>query len=80
MALTPHPFLVPLVMKENSYTSAPPMGRTARTEPQCLYKGDLYLSFNILPPYGCQKLLKVEWDRIWEPCNGQNLPELVRLR
>jgi len=30
-------------MKEYSYTSTPPMGRTAYTEPQCLYKGDLYL-------------------------------------
>jgi len=26
-----------------TYTSTPPMGRTACTEPQCLYKGDLYL-------------------------------------
>ena len=32
-----------LVMKEKSYTSTPPMGRTASTEPQCLYKGALYL-------------------------------------
>jgi hypothetical protein len=37
----PSPLLVPLVMKEYSYTSTPPMGRTACTEPQCLYKGDL---------------------------------------
>ena len=43
VTLTPHPLLVPLVMKEQSYTSTPPMGRTACTEPQCLYKGDLYL-------------------------------------
>jgi len=28
-----------VVMKEQSYTSTPPMGRTACTEPQCLYKG-----------------------------------------
>ena len=34
---------LPLVMKEYSYTSTPPMGRTACTEPQCLYKGALYL-------------------------------------
>ena len=27
-----------------SYTSIPPMGRTACTEPQCLYKGALYLT------------------------------------
>jgi len=26
-----------------SYTSTPHMGRTACTEPQCLYKGVLYL-------------------------------------
>ena len=32
-----------VVMKGYSYTSTPPMGRTACTEPQCLYKGDLYL-------------------------------------
>jgi len=30
-------------MKEQSYTSTPPMGLTACTEPQCLCKGDLYL-------------------------------------
>jgi len=30
-------------MKEWSYTSTPPMGRTACTEAQCLYKGALYL-------------------------------------
>jgi len=37
-----------VVMKGQSYTSTPPMGRTACTEPQCLYKGDLYLSFILL--------------------------------
>jgi hypothetical protein len=40
--LTPHPLLEPLVMKESSYTSTS-MGRTACTEPQCLYKAALYL-------------------------------------
>jgi len=49
VTLTPHPLLVPLVMKEWSYTSTTPMGRTACTEPQCLYKGDLYLFF--ISPY-----------------------------
>ena len=43
VTLTPHYLLVPLVMKEYSYTSTPRIGRTARTEPQCLYKGALYL-------------------------------------
>ena len=33
-----------VVMKGLSYTSTPPMGRTACTEPQCLYKGALYLT------------------------------------
>jgi len=31
-----------MAMKEESYTSTPPMDRTACTEPQCLYKGALY--------------------------------------
>ena len=37
-----------LVMKGYSYTSTPPMGRTACTEPQCLYKGALYLYLFLL--------------------------------
>jgi hypothetical protein len=41
----PSPPSSAVVMKEESYTSTPPMGRTACTEPQCLYKGDLYLFF-----------------------------------
>jgi len=45
VTLTLHPLLVPLVMKEYSYTSTPPKGHTACTELQCLYKGDLYLYF-----------------------------------
>jgi len=45
VTLTPHPLLVPLVMKEYSHTSTPPMGCTTCTEPQCLYKGALYLYF-----------------------------------
>jgi hypothetical protein len=39
----PSPPSSSVVMKEYSYTSTLPMGRTACTEPQCLYKGDLYL-------------------------------------
>jgi hypothetical protein len=30
-----------------SYTSTPPMGRTTCTEPQCLYKGALYLYLTV---------------------------------
>ena len=48
VTLTPHPLLVPLVMKEQSYTSTTPMGRTACTEPQCLYKSDLYPFFTYM--------------------------------
>ena len=33
-----------VVMKRYSYTSTPPIGRTTCTEPQCLYKGALYLT------------------------------------
>jgi len=35
----PSPPSSTVVKKEYSYTSTPPMGRTACTEPQCLYKG-----------------------------------------
>jgi len=41
----PSPPSSAVVMKEWSCTSTPPMGRTACTEPQCLYKGALYLYF-----------------------------------
>ena len=34
-----------MVKKEYSCTSTPPMGRTAYTEPQCLYKGAVYLFY-----------------------------------
>ena len=44
MRLTPHTLLVPWSRKSRAtYTSSPPMGRTTCTEPQCLYKGTLYL-------------------------------------
>jgi hypothetical protein len=39
----PSPTSSAVVMKELSDTSTPPMGRTACTELQCLYKGALYL-------------------------------------
>ena len=41
----PSPHSSAVDKKEYSYTSTPPMGHTARTEPQCLYRGallDLY--------------------------------------
>ena len=45
VTLTPHPLLLPWSKKGYSYTSTLPMVRTACTEPQCLYKGALYLFF-----------------------------------
>ena len=39
----PSPPSSAVVVKGYSYTSTPPVSRTAYTEPQCLYKGDLYL-------------------------------------
>jgi hypothetical protein len=45
-----------VVMKEWSYTSTPPIGRMACTEPQCLYKGPLSLyrtvQLYLYSPYG----------------------------
>jgi len=45
--LTPHPLLVPWSRNSRAIPLSPPphMGRTACTEPQCLYKGAPYLSF-----------------------------------
>jgi hypothetical protein len=43
VTLTPRPLLVPLVTKQYSYISTLRIGRTACTEPQCLYRGALYL-------------------------------------
>jgi len=39
------------------------MGRTAYTEPQCLYKGDLYLylTFHIKYYYSCAILMEPEF-------------------
>ena len=39
---------MPLVIKEYSYTSTAPMGRTTCTESQCLYKGALYMVYIII--------------------------------
>ena len=43
VTLTPHPLLVPWSWKGRAIPLLLPMGRTACTEPQCLYKGALYL-------------------------------------
>jgi len=46
VTLTPHPLLV--LWSRKSRTSTPPMSHMACTEPQCLYKGALYL-FTFIP-------------------------------
>ena len=71
VTLTPYTLLVPLVMKEWSYTYPPPMGRTACTEPQCLYKGALYLTVDqyLYSPYGPYGLYRAS-----VPVQGCTLP------
>ena len=70
VTLTPHPLLVPLVMKEQSQISTPPKGRTARTEPQCLYKGALYFFTLARRTIFCNTLcrLLVSWRHV-NRCN-----------
>jgi hypothetical protein len=43
VTLTTHPLLVPWSWKGTAIPLLPPMGRTACTETQCLYRGVLYL-------------------------------------
>ena len=50
-------------MKGYSYTSTAPIGRTACTEPQCLYKGDLYLYLF----FENQAVYEIMWKNIVEP-------------
>ena len=47
----PSPTSSAMVMKGQSYTSTPPMDRTVCIEPQCLYRGALYLTS--VPVQGC---------------------------
>jgi hypothetical protein len=49
-----------VVMKDWSYTSTSPMGRTACTESQCLYKGAIYTLNNVLTTIRCD----VDWIRL----------------
>ena len=56
----PSPPSSAVVKKEYSYTSAPLMGRTACTEPQCLYKGALYLHFYAKGPGEIRKTIEIE--------------------
>jgi len=77
VTLVSHPLLVPLVMKEYSYTSTPPMSRTACMEPQCLYKGALYptVELYLYPPYGPYGLYRAS-----VPVQGCTLPFYISHR
>jgi hypothetical protein len=57
-----------------SYTSTPPMDHTARTEPHCLYKGALYLSFYFKVGHCLFPLLQNRRSpfRLQVSCVGQN--------
>ena len=61
----PSPPSSAVVMKGSSYTSTPPIGRTACTEPQCLYKGDLYFSLTFLPRFLYQVFLTQHRKSLW---------------
>ena len=62
-----------VVMKGQSYTSTPPMSRTACTEPQCLYKGDFCLTLHYLSPV---KLQPSKRNNIQSP-RSRVLPETL---
>jgi len=51
--LVPFPPSSAVVKKEYSYTSTSPMGRTACTEPQFLYKGALLITFGKATEHKC---------------------------
>ena len=60
-----------VVMKGYSYTSIPPMGRTACTDPQCLYKGALIIIIIIITMRGSNlgggEIFRKRPDRPWGP-------------
>ena len=66
----PSPPSSAVVMKAQSYTSTPPMGCTACTEPQCLYKGDLYLYLYLY----IQSVPRVKVTTSGECSLGQTIP------
>ena len=62
-----------VVMKEYSYTSTPPMGRTACAEPQCLYKGALY--FFLYMTHGNENISGPKYNPISRMINEQRAEE-----
>ena len=80
VTLTPHLLLVPWSRKSRA---TPPIGRTACTEPQCLYKGALYLSFYFNScalrghyAAGSGNLLPTFRDKLWVPYSWVNSSHL----
>ena len=69
VTLTPHPPSSAMVKKKYSYTSTPPMGCTACTEPQCQYNGALYLYLYLYSPYELYGLYRAS-----VPVQGCTLP------
>ena len=69
-------------MKGYSYTSTPPIGRTACTEPQCLYKGALYLYLTVelyvyspCGPYGLYRACtSVQLFTFFQTPRAHNMP------
>ena len=75
----PSPPSSAVIKKEYSYTSTPPMGRTACTESQCLYtyKGALYFTFTICQSIFSLKITPALWPTqppvqwmLWPDCPG----------
>ena len=64
-----------VIMKRWSYTSTPPMGRSACTEPQYLYKSVLYfyLSYCLIYPISQHNQLRSQQCVFLRTCSGQPL-------
>ena len=69
VTLTPHSLLVPWSRKSRAITLLPPMGRTTRTDPQCLYKCELYLYLTEFLPGGRPMLEMDTAKLLWKPVN-----------
>ena len=88
VTMTPHPLLVPWSKKGRAIPLLPTMGRTACTEPQCLYKGALYLTVELYlySPYGPYGLYRASVPEqgctlpfIYD-CHGRNVGLMLHLR
>jgi hypothetical protein len=64
VTLTPHPLLVPWSWKGTAIPLLPRMGRSACTEPQCLYQGALYL-YLLSPIYNFHVVYRIQNNHHW---------------